>query len=368
MLLIVAFLFSFPTNTSAEDKPDPFTEGLDRLIKEMQDNPERELEIAEKMITFFDAELEKFPGRYDVQFGRARILLLLNREKEAEAAFQASIKIKPKQVEPQMALAKIYIHQGRDFDASRFLKSVIQIQPKNAPARQQLGLILWRNNRRSHALPHFEVAARESPHKPSYLWSLAECQHFLGDYKNALENFLTHANELPDHWQTHEKIIQITEALGRKELRDEWLEKIIALEDVGKVPDLTKRGYFVRDRFEKSNLQIEVRDVFEMKGPNAVKYSFWTTPPNRTGGPPKGPEKRFILGSFESENSSPEGIRMLLRSKKPRYHLDEYSGLKRFTYAYFAGNPGYDKVKEVLMKILDEKLKPLQSVPSVKKE
>jgi len=161
----------------------------------------------------------------------------------------------------------------------------------------------------------------------------------------------------PDDWQVRAKLVQTYQTLGKIAERDRERAGLFELRKSGTNQDLSAQSEYCRERFEAGGERVMAFEHFEMKGERAVKYVFDVM--NETGDAAK---YQISLGSYDLTNE------VWHQSTKPTppadvrlFHLDGYGENIHFTYAMFPGEPTYDEVRALVVKILKKEFKPVSS-------
>jgi len=157
-----------------------------------------------------------------------------------------------------------------------------------------------------------------------------------------------------EDWQVRAKLVQSYQALGKIAERDTERADLINLHKRGSNSDLSAQTEYCRDRFEAGGEQVMAWEHFELKGERAVRYVFDIL--NEAGDSAR---YRISLGSYDLTNAvwhettkpaPPPDVRL--------FHLDAYWQNNHATYAMFAGEPSYDEVRALVVKILKKELNP----------
>ena len=157
-----------------------------------------------------------------------------------------------------------------------------------------------------------------------------------------------------EDWQVRAKLVQTYQALGKVTERDKERTALFEMHKRGSDQDLAAQAEYCRDRFEAGGEQVMAFEHFELKGERAVRYIFDVM--NEAGDRAK---YQISLGSYESTN------RVWRETTKPEpppdvrlFHLDRYWDGGHATYTMFAGEPTYDEVRALVVKILKKEVEP----------
>jgi tetratricopeptide (TPR) repeat protein len=105
---------------------------------------------------------------------------------EAEAEFQAAIKLAPRFIQAYVNLADLYRVLGHDSEAETVLRQALAIAPDDAAAHHALGLALARQHRMPEALAMLAKAAALDPQQSRYAYVYAIALNTTGARDKAL--------------------------------------------------------------------------------------------------------------------------------------------------------------------------------------
>jgi tetratricopeptide (TPR) repeat protein len=104
----------------------------------------------------------------------------------AEALLRDRLKASPDDVAALRMLAELGTRLGRYGDAERLLEQALELAPSFTPARHNLAIVLYRQNRAAEALPHVDVLLQVDPADPSYRNLKAAVLSLTGDYEGSI--------------------------------------------------------------------------------------------------------------------------------------------------------------------------------------
>jgi tetratricopeptide (TPR) repeat protein len=110
----------------------------------------------------------------------------LGRADDAQAQFDAALRLDPGFVPAYVDSADVHRAQGREADALRVLQTGIAQAPKNAALRHATGLALVRAGKRDAALAELRLAAELAPEDPRYAYVYAIALDSTGRRKEAI--------------------------------------------------------------------------------------------------------------------------------------------------------------------------------------
>lgn len=207
------------------------------------------------------------------------------------------------------------------------------------------------------ALSNFEAALKILPDEPSILYNGGFSALLAGANEKAVQMLSRLKAIDPDDWQTRAKLIQAYQRLGRTAERDQERDELLVLRKDGKNKDLNEQIEYCRDRFEAGGRSVMAFELFEFKGPRAVRYVFSImTDLDKE-------DYRISLGSYDLTNNvwrettkptPKEGVRL--------FHLDGYfKNGAHATYGMFPGEPSYEATKKMVIGILEKRSKPISA-------
>lgn len=145
------------------------------------------------------------PANFDAQFGRGRMLHLLNRVAEAVRAYLRALAIRPDNFDANLALATAYIQVDGPSQALPYAQRAVQLVPSSGPARANLGSIYSQLGRHREAVEQYQAAAELMTLTPALLLNMAESLGKIERYEEMI-NTLTTANRLEPSAAAYERI------------------------------------------------------------------------------------------------------------------------------------------------------------------
>jgi tetratricopeptide (TPR) repeat protein len=218
----------------------------------------------------------------------------------------------------------------------------------------------------AEALTIYKQLLTTLPNNPSLLYNAGMAAFFTKDFATALEMWQHVKKDNPADWTIRAKLIQTYQALKKLPERDAERAELFAMWKKGEPAEFKHEIEYCREQFEVNGKQVMVFEEFELKGNRAIRYVFSIL--DETG---KAEEFRISLGSYDTTN----GIWTELQNPKPKegerlFHLDGYfKDGSHTTYGmYPPPEPSYDQIREIVVKILENKFKPLSSSTPAKPE
>ena len=123
---------------------------------------EEELTDAEKL-ELLDLKIERSPKDADLLANRARVLLNLNRPKEALFDIGKAVNIDPDKVDYRLLEADIYFANGDVKNSYRALGEAEQLAPKSKEVQLKMGEITYYNRDYDRALQHLTKVTEQEP-------------------------------------------------------------------------------------------------------------------------------------------------------------------------------------------------------------
>ncbi|HLM02956.1 MAG TPA: hypothetical protein VK400_18030 [Pyrinomonadaceae bacterium] len=157
-------------------------------------------------------------------------------------------------------------------------------------------------------------------------------------------------------WQVRAKLVQAYQALGKMSERDAERRELFDLRKNGKIEELKKAEFYVREQSEFAGQKVMVFEHFELKGDRALRYVFYILDENEKI------QFRISLGSYAFTNA----IWRETTKPKPKdgerlFHLDGYYSWGHATFGMYPKEPTYDETREIVRQILAKEKKPVSS-------
>jgi tetratricopeptide (TPR) repeat protein len=214
---------------------------------------------------------------------------------------------------------------------------------------------LMEQHKPAEALVKYKEALTLAPDSTGLLFNAGLAAYLSGNFGDAAELWKRLKELEPLDWQARAKLVQAYQALGRIAERDAERAGLFELRKSGKSPQLAEQARYCREQFEVNGRKLMVFEHFELKGEYALRYVFSVL--DQSG---KAEDYRISLGSYESTNA------FWRESKKPAprpgerlFHLDGYFKDAHATYGMFSPEPSYEETRALVVKILEEKIKPV---------
>ena len=211
----------------------------------------------------------------------------------------------------------------------------------------------------AEALTIYKRLLATVPNNSSILYNAGMAAFATKDFATALDMWKQVKKDNPAEWNIRAKLIQAYQALNKLPERDTERAELFAMWKKGEPAELKQEVEYCRDQFEVNGKLVLAFEHFELKGNRALRYVFSIL--DDTG---KAEDFRISLGSYDSTNS----IWAAMADPKPKegerlFHLDGYfKGGRHATYGmYPPPEPTYDQIREIVVKILEGKDKPVTS-------
>lgn len=152
-----------------------------------------------------DAAYAKYiqTGILDPALRAAADALVDERLDVAERLLRDRLKTHPSDVAAMRMLAEIGTRLGRYADAEGLLEVCLELAPSFQPARHNLAIVLFRQQKALDALPHVKALRAQDPSEPNWRLLHASCLSLVGDYAGAVaifEEALAQAANQPRVW------------------------------------------------------------------------------------------------------------------------------------------------------------------------
>jgi protein O-mannosyl-transferase len=125
------------------------------------------------------------PGHYNL----ANLLSQQGKLAEAQAHYEAALRLKPEFVAAWYNLGLLQIKQGRPTEAARNFEAALGLNPAHAESHLSLGVLLVGQDKPNEAIAHFREAVRAAPDNADAHFNLAFALNGKGDYAGAAAEF-----------------------------------------------------------------------------------------------------------------------------------------------------------------------------------
>jgi tetratricopeptide (TPR) repeat protein len=146
---------------------------------------------------------------------------------QAEAAYQAALRIDPAFAPVMVNLADLYRSTGRESDAEAMLHQAISRQPDYAPAYYSLGLLYARQHKTADALPALQKALILAPDNPRYVYVYAIALNSAGQTRDALEILQQAGHRHPADFDILTALVTISRDAGNREAAIGYAEDLV---------------------------------------------------------------------------------------------------------------------------------------------
>jgi tetratricopeptide (TPR) repeat protein len=204
----------------------------------------------------------------------------------------------------------------------------------------------------NQAIPYLKRVQKDLPDNPAALWNLGIALVETGEHQKAAETWRSLRRVAPEDWRAISKLVQAYQALGDIKSRDAEIKALYQFRKSSLDPKVKDRERFCREQSDMAGQRVFAFEYFSPQGP-WKKYFLFSIVDK------KGIEQSNIsLGSYDVTT---EISRELGETSKDQrlYHLDAYQGSLHTTYAFFEEKPEYDRVRPMVVNILEGKLKPI---------
>jgi predicted CXXCH cytochrome family protein len=146
---------------------------------------------------------------------------------EAEAAYQAALRIDPSFAPVMVNLADLYRSTGRESEAEAMLHQAISRQADYAPAYYSLGLLYAREHRPADALPALQKALILAPDNPRYAYVYAIALNSAGQTRDALEILKRASHQHPADFDILTALATISRDAGDRQAAIGYAEELV---------------------------------------------------------------------------------------------------------------------------------------------
>lgn len=216
---------------------------------------------------------------------------------------------------------------------------------------------LMEQHKYAEALARYKEALALEPDATGPLFNGGLAAYQSKDFNTAAELWLRLKKIDPSDWHARAKLIQAYQALSKLPERDAERAELFGIWKSGNNPELSKQVEYCREQFEVGKSKVMAFEHFELKGDRALRYVFSIL---KESGDAE--DYRISLGSYDMTNA----VWRETTKPKPKpgerlFHLDGYFEWGHATYGMFAPEPSYEQVRSSVVKILEEKIKPVSS-------
>lgn len=297
---------------------------------------------------FFTGLIHRYAGKFEA----------------AKKAFLKASELAPKDADNWYELGVLYSSADETSEAIAAFETSLKLNPNDAQTSYELALSYTDSSQFEKARPLLEKATKANPNNIEINYNMGQLYQNLGETEQALAAFELVVKLDPLEWHAMEKLVQLNQERGNRKARDEARKMILDLWTSKEVESLNAEPLYIRDQFKVESNRVMTCEYFEMKGVRAIRYSFVIT--DETG---KSGKYRITLGSYDQTNRIAHKVGDVKDGQR-LFHLDGYyaDGSHR-TFDFFRGEPDYDEVKGLVIKILEGEKRSISStVPTPKKE
>jgi tetratricopeptide (TPR) repeat protein len=215
------------------------------------------------------------------------------------------------------------------------------------------GIKYLRNNQPDKALASFQKVLETDPDNATanLLAASAALNLFQGD---GAVTYAENARRLaPNDWRVDTTLVTAYAVDGKLKERDEVRAKLVALHDSPDAPDAMKANGFLLDLFKVGKYRVEAVQYFKPIGKFHTYYRFLVR--NQAG-------KRLWEYELQSDDfaqkSWADAHAQEAAAGGRQYSLESDSGGSQVEYRLFSGNPNYDEVRAVVVRLLMDRTTP----------
>lgn len=255
---------------------------------------------------------------------------------QALADLDALVVKKPKDADAHYARGWVLSRLGRPDPAVAAYDKAFELDKKLADAAYNAGVVLARAGKGKDAAIRFDRALAADPKHVDAAYNAGQSYYDAKQFAKAAERWTTAARLAPDDFNAAKKVVQAYMALGKDAEAAKAREKVLALRQAAKDPQLAKLKSYVFDQFDVGKYHIYVYEAFDTSGDLAYVYQFQVTEHDRP------------LGSVNLETSAvirEQGVPFILGMDKAGKHTS-------FSDKTWKAMPAYKVVKaEAIKKI-----------------
>ncbi|HWU90696.1 MAG TPA: tetratricopeptide repeat protein [Kofleriaceae bacterium] len=230
---------------------------------------------------------------------------------QALAELDALVAKRPKDAEAHYARGWVLSRLERPDPAVAAYDKAFELDKKLADAAYNAGVVLARSGKGRDAAVRFDRALAADPKHVDAAYNAGQSYYDAKQFAKAAERWTTAAKLAPDDFNAAKKLVQAYMALGKDAEAAKAREKVLALKQAAKDPQLAKLSSWVFDQFDVGKYHIYVYEAFDTSGDLAYVYRFQVTEHDRP------------LGSVNLETSAvirEQGVPFILGMDKGGTH------------------------------------------------
>lgn len=226
----------------------------------------------------------------------------------------------------------------------------------------ELGNQLMEQKKFVAAFAQYKEALAILPNDPGILYNAGLAAFSSNDFATAVDLWKRLKADDPLDWQVRSKLIQAYQAFDKKAERDAERRELVEMWKSGKPKELKQQVAFCREQFQVNDKKVMAFEHYELRGDRALRYVFSVLNEREDG-----EDFRISLGSYKVTDAIwRESTKPTPKPNERLFHLDGYFKWGHATYGFYVPEPSYDEVRARVVKILQDKDKPVSStvVPS----
>ncbi len=183
-------------------------------------------EDLEKAIAYCSQALEENQTSPALQLILANLLYQARDYQGALTFAEASVKLSPARAETHQLLGKIYTKNENAPKAIEHFQQALALNPNNIENVSNMGFISWLKKDYAAALGFFNQAINIDKYNPQYDEIAGDCQSYLKDFDNALNNLVS-SSVLDPNPRIFLKIAQLLSVMKHFEEASKYLIKTV---------------------------------------------------------------------------------------------------------------------------------------------
>jgi tetratricopeptide (TPR) repeat protein len=268
----------------------------------------------DKALKAIDRAIALEPKKASLSYRKGDMLMQMERYQEAVTAFGQAAALDPADAKPVLMAGVAFTSMGKDAESLELFRKATQIKPDYVLAWANIGQI------------------RQNQEKPA----------------EALDAFRTAWKFQKDDYKLLSKIIQCEQAMGQIKERDADRVLLFKMHKQGVVA----AQLYCREQFKVNQMKVMVMEFFELEGEWAVRYAFHVLDDKGNS------TRRISLGSYDMTTQIARQLGEVGKDERI-FHLDGYTTGRHTTFGMFKKEPTYEETREMVVKVLTDKMKPL---------
>lgn len=186
--------------------------------------------LAREDVSALSRRVASDPNEWRAQYWYGKRLAEAGSLPQAEAALRTALGLQPDYLPALNELGKVLFAQQRTEEAYQLLRMATGRDPKNVEARLTLAALYQAQGASQRAMDELDLVLKQEPRNPAALYQLGACQATVQQYSKAETTFRTALREAPDDTRTLVGLSRVLRSTGRLEEAEKLARKATELE------------------------------------------------------------------------------------------------------------------------------------------